>query len=71
MRTAFSISRPIRSSAARSGPNTLMPTGVRMPVASMSFRPLIGMVQAFVMPGSFTAESIAATRASYVIPARH
>ncbi len=32
-----------------------MPTGVRMPVASMSIRPLIGMVQALVTPGSRTA----------------
>ena len=29
-----------------------MPTGVRMPVASMSVRALIGMVQAFDTPGN-------------------
>ena len=52
---------PMRSSSARSGPKILMPTGVRMPVASMSMRPLIGIVHAFVTPGMRTAESIAAT----------
>ena len=54
---------------ARSGPKILMPTGVRIPVASMSMRPLIGIVHAFVTPGIRTAESIAATSASYVMPA--
>ena len=48
-----------------------MPTGVRMPVASMSMRPLIGIVHALVTPGILTAESIAATRRSYVMPGRH
>ena len=42
-----------------------MPTGVRMPVASMSIRPLIGIVQAFVTPGMRTAESISAISRSY------
>ena len=36
----------------------LMPIGVRMPVESMSSRPLIGMVQALEMPGSWSAASI-------------
>ena len=48
-----------------------MPTGVRIPVASMSIRALIGMVQALVTPGSRTAESMAATSRSYVMPGRH
>ena len=50
-RTAASISRASRSSLARSGPNTLMPTGVRMPVDSMSMRALIGIVQALADAG--------------------
>ena len=48
-----------------------MPTGVRIPVASMSIRPLIGIVHAFVTPGIRTAESISAIRRSVVMPARH
>ena len=35
-----------------------MPTGVRMPVVSMSMRALIGIVQALVVPGSFSASFI-------------
>ena len=50
---------------------TLMPTGVRMPVASMSMRALIGMVQAFETPGNCSALSISATRLSVVTPGRH
>ena len=34
-------------------------------------RPLIGIVHAFVTPGIFVAESISATRRSYVMPGRH
>ena len=45
----------MRSSSARSGPAILMPTGVLMPVASMSMRVLIGMVQALFRPGICTA----------------
>ncbi len=37
---------------------------VRTPVASMSMRPLMGMVHAFVTPGSFTASFISAIRRS-------
>ena len=33
----------------------LMPTGVLMPVESMSMRVLIGMVQALVRPGNWMA----------------
>ncbi len=34
---------------------SLMPTGVLMPVESMSMRVLIGMVQALVNPGNWMA----------------
>ncbi len=61
---AASTSLPIRSSSARSGPKILIPTGVRMPVASMSMRPLIGMVQELVTPGTRVARSISAIRRS-------
>ena len=45
--------RQIRSSRVRrSGPPILMPTGVLMPVESMSMRVLMGMVQALVRPGN-------------------
>ena len=71
MATADSISVPIRSSSSRSGPNTLMPTGVRMPVASMSMRPLIGIVHELLMPGNWIARSISSISRSVVIPSRH
>jgi hypothetical protein len=48
-----------------------MPIGVRMPVESMSIRALIGMVQAFEMPGNCSASSISAMSLSVVMPARH
>src|SRR5271165_5137188 len=38
-----------------------MPTGVRMPVVSMSTRALIGMVQAFDVPGILSAWFISST----------
>src|SRR5439155_12756378 len=46
-------------------PNTLTPIGVRMPVVSMSIRFLMGMVQAFVVPGKCMAASISLTSSSY------
>ena len=49
-----SVSFATRSIVARSAPLILMPTGVRMPVESMSRRPLIGMVHALEMPGSWS-----------------
>ncbi len=55
---------------ARSAPLTLMPTGVRMPVESMSRRPLIGMVQALEMPGSWSAAFISFSSSSWVIRSR-
>ncbi len=48
-----------------------MPTGVRIPVASMSVRALIGMVQAFETPGNCSALSSSAIRPSTVKPGRH
>ncbi len=48
-----------------------MPTGVRMPVASMSIRPLIGIVQELVMPGNRTSVSISSISRSMVMPGRH
>ena len=50
---------------------TLTPTGVRMPVESMSMRALIGMVHAFETPGNCSALSISAIRLSIVTPGRH
>ena len=68
---AASISRASRSMTLRSWPMTLTPTGVRMPVASMSMRALIGMVQAFETPGNCRARSISWTSRSRVMPGRH
>ena len=59
------------SMAVRSVPITFTPTGVRMPVESMSMRALIGMVQALETPGNCSALSISATRLSVVTPGRH
>src|SRR5665811_1502131 len=42
-----------------------------MPVASMSIRALIGMVQAFDTPGNCSALSSSATSFSMVMPGRH
>ena len=66
-----SIWRATRSISPRSVPNTLTPTGVRMPVESMSMRALIGMVQAFETPGNCSALSISAISESMVTPGRH
>ena len=52
-------------------PITLTPTGVRIPVDSMSMRALIGMVQALETPGNCKARSISAVRLSIVTPGRH
>ncbi len=69
--TADSTALARRSSSARSGPKIFTPTGVRIPVASMSMRPLIGMVHEFVTPAMRSSPSIAFTRPSYVMPRRH
>ena len=44
-----------------------MPTGVRMPVESMSIRPLIGMVQALATPGIERALSSSSRRSPTVL----
>jgi hypothetical protein len=67
---AASISRASFSITLRSWPITLTPTGVRMPVASMSMRALIGIVQAFETPGNCSALSISWIRLSMVMPGR-
>jgi hypothetical protein len=56
----------MRSSSAKSGPAILMPTGVLMPVASMSMRVLMGMVQALLRPGICTSAFIASANSSGV-----
>ena len=69
--TTVSMSRAMRSISARSLPKTLMPIGVRMPVASMSMRARIGIVQALDTPGNCIALSISAMSLSIVMPGRH
>ena len=49
---------------------TFTPTGVRIPVESMSTRALIGMVKAFVQPGSCTASFISAVSSPGVMRRR-
>ena len=71
VRTTASICRANPSISTRLVPYTLMPIGVRMPVDSMSMRALIGMVQAFEMPGNCSALSSSAMSLSTVMPARH
>ena len=56
-----SISVPMRSISWMFAPDTLMPTGVRTPVVSMSMRALIGIVQALVVPGNLSASFISCT----------
>ena len=55
----------------KSRPITLTPTGVRMPVASMSILALIGMVQALETPGNCKDVSSSLISLSTVMPARH
>ena len=66
-RTTASICAPRSDSTSRSGPISLMPTGVFMPVESMSMRVLIGMVQAFVRPGKRMALSRSSASSSIVM----
>ena len=72
VRTTASISRASFSISARSVPNTLTPTGVRMPVDSMSMRALIGMVQALLTRRE-TAAPCPSRRSACrsVMPGRH
>ena len=66
-RTAASICWPTSLSCARSSPISLMPMGVLMPVASMSMRVLIGIVQALVSPGNCTIPSSSVMMSSMVL----
>ncbi|GJE38053.1 hypothetical protein KHHGKMAE_2119 [Methylobacterium persicinum] len=70
-RITASTWRATPSMAVRSVPRTLTPTGVRMPVESMSMRARIGCVQAFDTPGNCSAPSISAFRLARVTPGRH
>ena len=54
-----------------SGPLTLIPTGVWMPVLCIMTRPRIGCTQAFTYPIVSAALSISATSLSFVMPFRH
>ena len=51
----------MRPTICGSDPSTFTPAGVRTPVVSMSMRPLIGMVQALVTPGTSSAWFSSAT----------
>ena len=55
-----SISPPMRSMVRNSGPNTLMPSVVRIPVDNMSVLFLMGIVQLFTSPVNRSARSILA-----------
>ena len=66
-----SICLPIRSSVSRLGPKILIPTGVLMPVVSMSSRFLIGIDHMLPTPGVFTVAFASLTIESYVTPGRH
>ena len=57
VRTWLAIFSDSRAKVGKSWPTTLMPTGVLMPVVSMSIRVLMGMVQALLTPGNFTTSS--------------
>ena len=70
-RRTASTCRASISSETRSRPNILTPTGVRIPVESMSMRALIGMVHALLTPGNCSDASISAMSLSKLIPARH
>jgi hypothetical protein len=69
--TTRSISPAVRSICARSLPATLMPSGLLMPVASMSIRLRIGGIQMLVRPGRRTRLSSSSTSFSTVMPGRH
>ena len=61
----------MRSIVARSVPATLTPTGLLMPVASMSMRLRIGGTQMLDKPGTLTMRSSSSTSLSGVMPGRH
>ncbi len=61
----FSSSRPITWILSSSGPRTLTPTGVRMPVVIMSMRVFTGNSHAFANEGICTARSISSISSSH------
>jgi len=61
-----SSASPTRSTSSALRAKTLTPTGVRIPVLSMSMRLRIGWVQAFFHPGSWSASSMRAISSSRV-----
>jgi hypothetical protein len=69
--TSSSTLAPIRSISWTSAPKIFTPTGVRIPVESMSRRFLIGIVHAFVVPGIWSFAFISSTSLSCVRPRLH
>ena len=59
------------ANTSTSGPDTLMPIGLLMPVANMSMRLRIGGTHRLVRPGTFTAASSSWRNFSGVMPGRH
>jgi len=70
-RKADSTCPPTSSIAARLGPKIFTPTGVLIPVASMSIRLRIGMTKALVTPGKRSLASSSDSSRSRVSPGRH
>ncbi|MNX86620.1 hypothetical protein D3C86_1185090 [compost metagenome] len=56
---------------SRFWPNTLMPTSVRIPVASILMRLMMGCVQPFTTPGICNFASSSVTMSFLVMPSRH
>ena len=65
---ARSISSDKRANTDKSGPLTLIPIGVLMPVDNISIRVFIGKVQALARPGNFIAASISFISSWMVFP---
>ena len=61
----------MRSTSSNLVPATFTPTGLLIPVASMSMRLRIGGTQMLESPGTLTVRSSSSTSLSGVIPARH
>src|SRR6516164_6755278 len=61
---------PTCSIPPESAPEIFRPMGVRMPVANMSMRPLMGMVHALLTPGTFREAFISRTSSSEEIVSR-
>ena len=69
--TTFSTATATLSMPARLGPNTLIPTALRTPVASISLRVWIGIHQMLGMPGKRMRRSMSLISRSHVMPLRH